>query len=94
MHPKIGVIPSSSQEKKINNTNAYKKMDSLPEKIPIWICGYNDHEDLEKVSEIPGQKFEGKKGKDGKIEEGHRYVKSVSGMKNSDDDWKKFVDRL
>ena len=64
-------------------------MDSLPEKIPIWICGYNDHEDLEKVSEIPGQKFEGKNG-----EEGRRYVKSVSGMKNSDDDWKNFVDRL
>ena len=76
-------------KKKISNTNAYKKMDSLPEKIPIWICGYNDHEDLEKVSEIPGQKFEGKKG-----EEVRRYVKSVSGMKNSDDDWKNFVGRL
>ena len=84
-------------ERDIKKITVYNKtMDSLPEKIPIWICGYSDHGEIKKKRKVPGQEFEPKKGKDGKIKKGtgYKYVKSVSGMKNSDDDWKNFVGRL
>ena len=74
-----------------------KTMDSLPEKIPIWICGYSDHGELEKKKKIKNLViFEPSILKNGKKKKGtgYKYVKSVSGMKNSDDDWKNFVDRL
>jgi hypothetical protein len=54
------------------------------EEIPIWICGFTYYEGLEKVKEIPGQKFE----------DGYRYTKSVAKMHNSDEDWKKLIDKL
>lgn len=57
----------------------FRKIDELKE-IPVWICGYNMYEELERVTEIPGQKFDG-----------YRYIKSVKSMHNSDDDWAKLI---
>jgi len=61
----------------------FRKIGKL-EEIPVWICGYAKHADLEKVTEIPGQKFD----------QGYRYVKSVAGLKNSDLDWATFASLL
>ena len=61
----------------------FKKIGIL-EKIPVWICGLAYAEELEKVTEIPGQKFT----------PGHRYVKSVEKLHNSDSDWKKLLGKL
>lgn len=65
-----------------------KKIEELPE-IPIWITGFNYHNEFDKVKEIPGQKFSGTEG----ISD-YRYVKSVAGMHNSDEDWKKLLLKL
>ena len=59
----------------------FRKIEELGE-IPIWITGFSYHEELERVNEIPGQKFEGKEG----ISD-YRYVKSVADLHNSDEDW-------
>jgi len=67
----------------LERDNRFRKIDEMKE-IPVWICGYSKADDLIKVTEIPGQKFEG----------GFRYVKSVADLKNSDEDWKKFVQML
>lgn len=52
--------------------------------IPIWICGFAYTHELEKVTGIPGQEFTN----------GHRYVKSVSKLHNSDSDWKELILKL
>ncbi len=67
----------------LDSHDEFKKIEKL-EKIPVWICGYVYKKDLEKVKEIPGQSFD----------KGHRYVKSVAKLKNTDDDWKKLIDLL
>lgn len=50
----------------------------------MWICGFVYLDELEKKDKIPGQEFEN----------GYRYVKSVSKMHNSNDDWKDLIERL
>ena len=78
----------------LEENEGFKKIEKL-EQIPVWICGYVFYSELEKVTEIPGQKFTGKKGKDGEEDEpGYRYVKSVKFMHNSDDDWNKLIKKL
>lgn len=61
----------------------FRKIEKL-EPIPIWICGFVYKEELEKVTSIPGQDFSN----------GHRYVKSVKFLHNSDDDWMNLIKKL
>jgi len=61
----------------------FKKILKL-EEIPVWICGFAYKEELEKVTSIPGQEFSN----------GHRYVKSVGRLHNSDKDWKDCIQKL
>ena len=61
----------------------FKKIDIL-DKIPVWICGFAYADELEKVTKIPGQEFSN----------GHRYVKSVSKLHNTDEDWRKLIAKL
>jgi len=53
------------------------------EDVPVWICGFVYYDELEKVTEIPNQKFDG-----------HRYVKSVAKMHNSDKEWEGMLKKL
>jgi hypothetical protein len=69
----------------LEHSEGFRKIQELKE-IPIWITGFSYHRELEKVKEIPGQKFDGNPD--------YRYVKSVAKMHNSDDDWKAFIKRL
>lgn len=66
----------------LENQDGFRKINKLTE-IPVWICGYSYHSELERVKKIPGQEFTD-----------FRYVKSVSDMHNSDNDWKKLIKRL
>lgn len=61
----------------------FKKILKL-EKIPVWICGFAYTDELERVTSIPGQEFSN----------GHRYVKSVAHLHNSDKDWKELLGKL
>jgi hypothetical protein len=70
-------------EQKQKSSIVFRNMMPLPKRIPIWLCGYTNHGDLQKTREIPGQQFDG-----------DRYVQSVASMKNSDTDWQKFIDKL
>jgi len=63
--------------------NKFKKIEKL-ENIPVWICGFAYVDELEKVTEIPGQEFSN----------GHRYVKSVGKLHNSGKDWQKLIKKL
>ena len=65
------------------NHSGFKKISKL-KNIPVWICGFVYVDKLEKVTEIPGQKFD----------KGHRYVKSVSKLHNTDDDWHKLISKF
>ncbi|MFA6159783.1 MAG: hypothetical protein WC678_01690 [Parcubacteria group bacterium] len=67
----------------LDENKNFKKINKL-EKIPVWICGFIYANELEKVTEIPGQKFD----------KGHRYVKSVGKLYNSDSDWNKLLSKL
>ena len=69
----------------LEQTDKFRKILEL-KKIPIWITGYSFHNELEKVKEIPGQKFDGKPN--------YRYVKSVANMHNSKQDWKTLIKKL
>ncbi len=60
-----------------------RKIEPL-DQVPVWICGFVSANDLKKVTSIPGQEFTN----------GHRYVKSVSKLRNSDKDWGEFVKQL
>jgi len=80
--------------KKIPKLKVFKKIEAIPEKIPVWICGFSEHSDLDKRSEIPGQKFTKTDAETGESTKSYRYVKSVAKMKNSEEDWKKFAKRL
>lgn len=66
----------------LENNDSFRKILEL-EKIPIWICGFSYFKELEKVTKIPGQEFDG-----------YRYVKSVAGMHNSEEDWKKLIAKI
>lgn len=61
----------------------FRKIEKL-ETIPVWICGFVYVDELEKTIKIPGQQFSN----------GHRYVKSVSKLHNSNEDWEKFLNKL
>ncbi|HEY4514829.1 MAG TPA: hypothetical protein VJJ22_01575 [Candidatus Paceibacterota bacterium] len=61
----------------------FKKIGKL-ENIPIWICGFAYVDELEKVTSIPGQEFSN----------GHRYVKSVGKLHNTDKDWGNLINKL
>ena len=67
----------------LENSEGFKKIKELRE-IPIWVTGFSYHNELEKVREIPGQRFDN----------GYRYVKAVGQMHNSNDDWKDLVKKL
>jgi len=67
----------------MDKNNKFKKIEML-KPIPIWICGFVYANELEKVKSIPGQDFD----------KGHRYVKSVAKMHNSDKDWKDLIKKL
>jgi hypothetical protein len=69
----------------LENSDEFKKIRELGE-IPIWIVGFSYHGELDKVTEIPGQRFSGNPD--------HRYVKSVGEMHNSVEDWREFLDKL
>ena len=81
-------------EKMISKTNIFKDIEKMPDKIPIWICGFSEHSRLHEVTEIPGQKFTGSAKPGGGEYPGYRFVANVSDMKNSDADWTNFVNRL
>lgn len=63
--------------------NKFRKIEELVN-IPVWICGFAYVEELDKVTSIPGQEFSN----------GHRYVKSVSNLHNSDSDWRDLIRKL
>jgi len=67
----------------LEKSEGFRKIKELKE-IPIWICGFSYHKELEKVTEIPGQKFDN----------GYRYIKSVADMHNSEDEWKELLRRF
>jgi len=69
----------------LENSSDFRKIKDL-RKIPIWITGFSYHNELDKVTEIPGQIFSGKPN--------HRYVKRVGEMHNSDEDWKELIKKL
>lgn len=66
----------------LEEENGFRKIKELGD-IPIWIAGFSYHGELDKVKEIPGQKFEN-----------WRYVKSVGEMHNSDEDWNELIEKL
>lgn len=80
------ILRSHSFFKKVKNEleadEMFRKIEPL-KKIPVWICGYNKHREFEKVTKIPGQEFDG-----------YRYAKSTAQMRNSDQDWRKFIRML
>lgn len=61
----------------------FRKIEELGD-ISVWICGFVYVDELENVTNIPGQEFSN----------GHRYVKSVVKMHNSDEDWRRLLERL
>jgi hypothetical protein len=69
----------------LENEDKFRKINKLKE-IPIWIAGFSYHDEFEKVTEIPGQKFTGKPN--------YRYAKAVGDMHNSDKDWKELVKEM
>lgn len=64
------------------NNQGFKKIEPLND-VSVWICGFTYVSELEKTREIPGQTFDG-----------DRYVKSVSKMRNSDEEWREFIKKL
>ncbi|MCA9458944.1 MAG: helix-turn-helix domain-containing protein [Nanoarchaeota archaeon] len=69
----------------LEKSEGFRKIKELKE-IPIWITGFSYHNELERVTEIPGQKFSGNPD--------HRYVKCVGKMHNLDDDWKTLIEKF
>ncbi len=69
----------------LEKSEGFRKIKELKE-IPIWITGFSYHEELEKVTKIPGQEFSGNPN--------YRYVKCVGEMHNSDSEWDEFIKKL
>ncbi|MEI6191231.1 MAG: hypothetical protein WCP24_02600, partial [bacterium] len=69
----------------LEHSDGFRKILELKE-IPVWITGFSFYNELEKVKEIPGQKFDGNPN--------YRYVKSVGKMHNSDEDWKDLLKKV
>jgi len=65
------------------NNKKFRQIEQL-QSIPIWICGFVYVNELDRATSIPGQEFSN----------GYRYVKSVSQLHNSDEDWKKLMLKL
>ena len=72
----------------LDEEEGFREIEELTD-IPIWICGFSYHDELERVTEIPGQSFSNERAR---IK--HRYVKSVSEMHNSDEDWRDLIEKL
>jgi hypothetical protein len=66
----------------LDRRKKFKKIVKLTN-FPVWICGYSWHRELDKVKKIPGQDFNS-----------YRYVKSVSEMHNSDEEWRDLIRTL
>ncbi len=66
-----------------DSNSKFRKIEKL-ENIPVWICGFAYVDELEKVTQIPGQEFSN----------GHRYVRSVGKLHNTDNDWVKLIEKL
>jgi hypothetical protein len=83
------ILRNHSFFKKVNKfldkNTKFNSIDALDE-IPIWIAGYSNHKELDKVTEIPNQTFSGNPN--------YRYVKEVGKMRNKDSDWKKLIKKL
>ena len=72
-------------KKKMEVNPAYYKQILTPLRdLYVWICGYVKAGELEQVTEIPGQDFEGR----------IKFVKSVANLKNNDEDWNMFCKDL
>jgi hypothetical protein len=69
----------------LETSEKFRKIENL-NSVPIWIAGFSYHNELEKVNEIPGQKFSGNPD--------YRYVKAVGKMHNSDKDWEELIKKL
>lgn len=69
----------------LEKSEGFRKIKELRE-IPIWIAGFSYHKEFRKVTEIPGQKFDGNPN--------YRYVVGVGEMHNSDRDWKELLKKL
>jgi len=67
----------------LEKSDGYKKIKEL-DTINVWICGFSYYGELEKVTEIPGQKFDN----------GFRYIKSVANMHNTDYDWELLIPKI
>ena len=72
----------------LDESEEFRKIEQLKE-IPIWITGYAYHNELIKVKEIPGQKFDGKKDVND-----YRYVRNVANLHNSDEDWLDLIKKI
>lgn len=68
--------------KYLADQEGFREINAL-ESIPIWICGFSYHSEFDKVESIPGQVFGGP-----------RYVKSVSEMHHTTDEWKDLISNL
>jgi hypothetical protein len=66
----------------LENTEGFRSIGDWGH-VPVWITGFNYFEEFHRVTEIPGQKFEG-----------HRYVCSVGEMHNQDVEWLDFIKSL
>jgi len=69
----------------LEKNSSFRKIKELKD-IPIWITGFSYHNEFKKVTEVPGQKFDGNPN--------YRYVVSVSEMHNSNEDWQKLLKKL
>ena len=69
----------------LDSSEGFRKIKALNE-IPVWIAGFSYYDELKKVKEIPGQKFDGNPD--------YRYVASVADMHNSDEEWKALIKKL
>lgn len=67
----------------LESHRGFNKIDEL-KNIPVWICGFVYVDELEKVTEIPGQKFDN----------GYRYVKSIGKLRNTDNDWLELISKF
>ena len=69
----------------LEKSEGFRKIKELKE-IPIWITGFSYHNEFDKVTEIPGQRFSG--------DPNYRYAKSVGEMHNTDKEWDELITKL
>ena len=82
-------------KKEIALIDFFKKIESMPKQIPIWICGFSKHGALHPVTGIPGPlNFGGGTLSSGEEYVNYKYTVCVSKMRNSDKDWVSFAKKL